>query len=121
MALPLCRDCRFCRPAWGALINPFLWPFWPIWRQFWTSAKCRHPTSLPDRPPPDLVVGYRAKARREYCTVARSSDYNERCGPRARYWEARRYPAWLWTLGSATAGGAVGIAYFGFLFWIVRS
>jgi hypothetical protein len=111
---PLCRDCRWCRPAWGVMIFPFYWPIPLLWRQMWGTASCRHPTSLYQRPK-DFVTGSRGKPRRMDCNWARSSDYNEKCGPQARYWEARPYPAWLWPVGPVAIGLALVIGYVEFL------
>lgn len=51
-----------------------------------------------------------------YCNTARGSD-RERCGPQARFWEARRYPAWGWPIGSMGTGVIIVIAYIAFLEW----
>jgi len=51
-----------------------------------------------------------------YCNVARGHD-RQRCGPQARFWEARRYPAWVWTIGSIGAGLVITIAYIALLRW----
>jgi hypothetical protein len=110
----LCRDCRWCRPAWGSLILPLFWPFPIFWRYFWTGAKCRHPTSL-ERSSIDYVTGHIEKPRRMYCSAARSNAYGERCGPEARYFAPRTYPAWLWPAGAMTSGIAIVAAYVVFL------
>jgi hypothetical protein len=48
------------------------------------------------------------------CNAARGKD-RERCGPQARFWEARDYPAWVWKVGVVGAGLASTIAYIVFL------
>jgi hypothetical protein len=106
----LCRDCRFCRPSWAIMVFPFLWPVAYFWRQMWTDARCRHPTSF-HRPSKDFVTGRREKPLRMSCNTARSGAYDERCGPQARYWQARTYPAWLWAAGPVILGAAGLAAY----------
>ena len=49
-----------------------------------------------------------------YCNSARTYE-RERCGPQARFWEARRYPAWVWVAGSIIAGVVILAAYIAFL------
>ena len=112
---PLCKTCRWCRPVWGSLLLPVFWLFPIFWHGFWEQAKCRHPTSV-YRPPTDYVTGRQEKPRRMYCNVARGHD-RQRCGPQARFWEARRYPAWVWTIGSIGAGLVITIAYIALLRW----
>ena len=111
---PLCKACRWCRPAWGNLLLPMFWPFPMFWHAFWEQARCHHPNSL-YRPPADYVTGRREKPRRMLCNSARGYE-RERCGPQARFWEARRYPPWVWMIGSVGAGLIITIAYITF-FW----
>src|ERR1700758_2488179 len=113
---PLCKTCRWCRPAWGNLVMPLWWPFPLFWRWFWKGATCRHPTSV-HRPSKDYVTGHQEKPRRMFCDVARGYD-REHCGPHARFWEARRYPAWFWMIGSVGAGLIITITYIAFLRWV---
>jgi hypothetical protein len=111
---PLCRDCRWCRPAWPYLVNPLLWFVPLIWRELWSAAKCRHPTSR-FRPTRDFVTGRREQPRSMSCNTARSYSAGEYCGNQARYWEARGYPAWLWTAGPIGMGIALLLGYVAFL------
>jgi hypothetical protein len=113
---PLCKSCRWCRPAWGSLLLPVFWPFPMFWRAFWERAKCQHPTSL-YQPPADYVTGRRETPWRMSCNTARRND-RERCGPQARFWEARGYPAWIWMIGSAGAGLIITLTYIAFLRWV---
>jgi hypothetical protein len=115
MPPPLCNNCRWCRPAWGSLLLPVFWPFPIFWDGFWRQAKCLHPTSL-YRPSTDYVTGRREKPRQMYCNTARGHD-RARWGPQARFWEARRYPAWVRTIGSMGAGLIIITAYIAFLRW----
>jgi hypothetical protein len=112
---PLCKTCRWCRPAWELSVLPVFWPFPAFWHAFWEQARCRHPTSL-YRLRADYVTGRREKPRRMSCNDARGRD-RERCGPQARFWEARRYPAWVWRIGVVGAGLTLTIAYIAFLRW----
>jgi hypothetical protein len=112
---PLCKTCRWCRPAWGNLLLPIFWPFPMLWHAFWEQARCRHPTSL-YRLPADNVTGRREKPRRMSCNTARGRD-RERCGPQARFWEARGYPAWVWMVGTVGIGLIITITYVAFLHW----
>ena len=113
---PLCKTCRWCRPAWGNLILPLFWPFPIFWRGFWESATCRHPTSVEQPRYRDFVTGRREKPRQMHCNSARFRD-KDRCGPQARFWEARDYPAWVWMAGSMIAGVVILTAYIAFLRW----
>jgi hypothetical protein len=54
------------------------------------------------------------KPQQMYCNSARTYR-GERCGSQARFWEARRYPAWLWIAGSMTAGSLAIVAYIALL------
>jgi hypothetical protein len=45
----------------------------------------------------------RRKPERMDCNSARSLN-DKHCGPQARYFAARRYPHWLWPVGSILAG-----------------
>ena len=114
---PLCKTCRWCRPAWALLIFPPLWPLPIVWRQFWESAKCLHPTSLEQPRYRNYVSGRQEKPRRMYCDGARRRD-RDRCGPQARFWEARDYPAWVWTIGSMGTGLVISIAYITLVRWL---
>ena len=111
---PLCKTCRWCRRAWWNLLLPMFWLFPMFWHGFWEQARCRHPTSL-YRLPADYVTGRREKPRRMACNSARGHD-RDRCGPQAHFWEARRYPPWVWMIGSVGAGLIITIAYITF-FW----
>ena len=111
---PLCKTCRWCRRAWWNLLLPMFWLFPMFWHGFWEQARCRHPTSL-YRLPADYVTGRREKPRRMACNSARGHD-RDRCGPQAHLWEARRYPPWVWMIGSVGAGLIITIAYITF-FW----
>jgi hypothetical protein len=82
----LCKHCRWARPAWDVLPTALLLPF--LWPKFWQLATCRHPTSV-DPPLRDYVTGKSTKPRQLPCNVARATDYRDRCGPLARYWESR--------------------------------
>lgn len=113
---PLCKTCRWCRPAWGFSLLPVLWPFPLFWRALWEEARCRHPTSL-YRLPADYVTGRRQKPRRMSCNAARGND-RARCGPQARFWEARSYPAWVWRVAVVSAGLTIIMAYMAFLRWV---
>jgi hypothetical protein len=53
-----------------------------------------------------------------YFNTARRHD-RERRGPQARFWEARRYPAWFWKIGSMGAGLVIMIAYVGVLRYVL--
>jgi hypothetical protein len=66
----------------------------------------------------DYVTGRREKPQRMPCNAARGGD-RERCGPQARFWEARHYPAWVWMMGSVGAGLIITITYIAFLRWVV--
>jgi hypothetical protein len=66
---PLCKTCRWCRPAWGNLLLPLFWPFPMVWYAFWQQAKCQHPTSLYRRPA-DYVTGRREKPQSMPCNAA---------------------------------------------------
>lgn len=117
----LCRDCRFCRPKWGLMTVPTLWPFPYIWRQMWESAECRHPTSLRPPPPPDVVTGRRRRPSRMSCAAARAEHYRGKsCGPAARYWQARAYPRWLWTAGPIALGTVLTVVYVAALWFVFR-
>jgi hypothetical protein len=37
---------------------------------------------------------------------------NDRCGPEARYWQARRISARVWMIGLANLGHVLAIVYF---------
>ena len=51
------------------------------------------------------------------CNWARSSDYyNEKCGPRARYWQARTYPWWMWYTMPIAIGALLMLGYAAF--WV---
>ena len=39
----------------------------------------------------------------------------DRCGPEARYWQARRISARAWMIGLAILGHALAIVYFSYL------
>jgi len=65
------------------------------------------------RLPADYVTGRREKPRRMYSNAARGND-RERCGPQARFWEARSYPAWVWMIGVFGAGLTIIVAYMAF-------
>jgi len=80
------KHCRWARPAWQALPIALLLPF--LWREFWYSATCSHPTSV-DPPLRDYVSSKPSRPRRLSCNVARAANYRDRCGPQARYWEPR--------------------------------
>ena len=60
------------------------------------------------------MTGYQKKPQQMYCNSARTYE-RERCGPQARFWEARRYPAWVWVAGSIIAGVVILAAYIAFL------
>ena len=111
---PLCKTCRWCRRAWWNLLLPMFWLFPMFWHGFWEQARCRHPTSL-YRLPADYVTGRREKPRRMACNSARGHD-RDRCGPQAHFWEARRYPPWVWMIASVGAGLIIIIAYIA-CFW----
>jgi len=64
----------------------------------------------------DFVTGRREKPRQMHCNSARFRD-KDRCGPQARFWEARDYPAWVWMAGSMIAGVVILTAYIAFLRW----
>jgi hypothetical protein len=51
------------------------------------------------------------------CNDARGRD-RERCGPQARFWEVRGYPAGVWRIGVVGAGLTSTIAYIVFLHWL---
>jgi hypothetical protein len=94
---------------------PIFWPF-PIFRRgFWEDARCLHPTSV-YRPSKDYVTGHRDKPRQMHCNSARGYD-REHCGPQARFWEARSYPPWVWTVASMGIGAILTAAYIAFLRW----
>jgi hypothetical protein len=61
------------------------------------------------------VTGVREKPWHTTCNNARSSDYAERCGPQAWYWEARSWPAWLWNAAPVAISLVVTIGYIAFL------
>ena len=91
------------------------------WHAFREQARCHHPTSL-YRLPANYVTGRREKPRRLACNSARGHD-RDRCGPQARFWEARHYPPWVWMIGSVGAGliiiiAYIAIAYIAFLRWV---
>jgi hypothetical protein len=86
-----------------------------FWRAFWWDARCRHPTSL-YRLSADYVTGRRDKPQQMYCNSVRIYE-RERCGPQARFWEARGYPAWVWMVGTIGIGLIVTITYVAFLRW----
>lgn len=65
------------------------------------------------REPADYVAGRLKKPRQMYYNSARTYE-REHCGPQARFWEARRYPAWVWMVGSITAGSIITVAYIAF-------
>src|SRR5262249_18404111 len=92
--------------------------FWPIpraWRDIWELAKCRHPSSITHLRHANYVTGHREKPGRLGCDVARNDSYGDRCGPHARYWEARRYPRWVWVAGAMIVGSILLGGYFAFL------
>ena len=114
---PLCKTCRWCRPAWAFLILPPFWPLAILCRYFWESAKCRHPTSLEQPRYRNYVSGRQEKPRRMCCDWARLDDH-ERRGPQARFWQARGYPPWVWTIGSIGTGLVMTIAYIALVRWL---
>jgi hypothetical protein len=69
------------------------------------------------RLPADYVTGRQEKPRRMSCNTARGKD-RERCGPHARFWEARSYPAWVWRIGVVGAGLTLIVAYMALLRWV---
>ena len=85
----------------GAIMAPIFG--WFYWRQSWRLARCHHATSrrLRQRDYGDVVIG-RRKPRGEwlFCGDARG-DYvrDQRCGPAARYFELRRVPYSVTTIG----------------------
>jgi hypothetical protein len=97
---------------WGLLAIPPLWLFPPVWRTFWQYATCRHATSFWVSRPPGTSVTFgprrRRKARPMDCNSARRLN-DQHCGPQARHFAARGYPAWLWPAGSIIVG-AVAVA-----------
>jgi hypothetical protein len=114
---PLCRDCRWCRPSWVMRLNFPMWWMPMLWRDFWRFATCRHPTSIYQYPTKDFITGAQGRPKRMDCNWARSSDRDNKCGPQARYWEARTYPAWLWPAGSTAAGFVLFVAYIALLYF----
>lgn len=101
------------------MVFPFYQPFPYFWRHMWVDAKCRHPKSF-HRPSPDFVSGKPERPLRMNCNTARGRDYDERCGPQARYWQARTYPAWLWTAAPIAIGLVLIAGYAEFWRWIER-
>jgi hypothetical protein len=105
-------------PTGGGEFAPTLLLAVPMfWYALGEQAKCLHPTSL-YRLPADNVTGRRKKPSRLSCNATHSRNRGQ-CGPQARFWEAQRYPASVWMIGSVSAGATLTVAYIAFLCWFV--
>src|SRR5262249_6490432 len=118
-ARPSCQ-CRCARlpvvpTGLGEIVSDLVLAVPGVLGDFWAAANCRHPTSV-HRMPKDYVTGREQKPLRMSCNTARLGGVDEkRCGTQARFWEARRYPSWLWTAGSMMVGALTVVAYIAFV------
>lgn len=84
----LCKDCKHCIPDrswWWFAIVPFLIP--ALLNYQWRYARCRR---LRDRRYGHLFTGERITERDRFrsCSIAR--EFDDYCGPDAKYFEAKR-------------------------------
>ena len=110
---PVCRDCRWCRPSWWVMAVPIFSLIPAGRRAAWEGAHCRHSSSRDQPRRRSYVLRGTPKSRQLDCDSARMD--NDRCGPEARYWQARRISARASMIGLAILGHALAIVYFSYL------
>jgi hypothetical protein len=77
----LCKDCKWCEPAWGFGFSRLKWEF----------ANCVR-TAVMEDDFPSPVDGFKGKPRRRItqCSIERTFAFDGRCGEAAKHFEARR-------------------------------
>lgn len=82
--MKLCKDCKYVQPD----------SFWWISRKRWEFATCERETpSLTPHPVDGALIKPRSSS--QFCRDERKSNWEDRCGPDAKFWEEKPTKTWF--------------------------